>query len=68
MTLALVVHGPSVWVDRHGMVVKDEGDFVVVRLEDKDDAGHASYDVRFPRTCLTFEEEVDLSDIEVIEA
>lgn len=55
MKIATVLSGPSVWLDKKGPVVVEDGDFVVVELEDRDDAGGGKYNVRFPLACLKLE-------------
>jgi len=70
---ATIVHGPSVWVDmKEGEVLSENEQWVVVRLQGRDDAGHTSYDVRFPIGCVKIEEcevldveELDVEDPEI---
>jgi len=52
VSYALITGGPAVWRDLQGEIVVDDGEFVVVRLESRDDAGTGTYDVRMPKTCI----------------
>jgi len=55
---ALVTGGPAAWRDLQGDILWSDADFLVVRLETRDDAGSSFYDVRMPRAfCLEIEEE-----------
>jgi len=54
--IATIMHGPSVWVGKRGMVVSEDADWVVVELESRDDAGAGIYEVRFPTSCVRTED------------
>jgi hypothetical protein len=49
---ATVKHGPQVWQGRTGLVIADDGVFVIVQIADRDDAGAATFNVRMPRLCV----------------
>jgi hypothetical protein len=55
--IVTVKHGPSVWIGLRGWLLLDDGDFVVGKFWDRDDAGKSTYNVRFPKTCVTIEDE-----------
>jgi len=55
---ALVTGGPAAWRDLQGVIIWSDAEFLVVRLDIRDDDASSFYDVRMPRAfCLEIEEE-----------
>ena len=55
--IVTVLRGPSVWVGLRGWLLLEDGDFVVGKFWSRDDCGNSTYNVRFPKACVSIEDE-----------
>ena len=56
--MATVKHGPSTWFEKSGPITREEGDYVWVVLQDRDDGkdGLRDYEVMMPRDCVVVDD------------